>query len=178
MSFCKTISKQTVLERGKFLTVEDHQVELSNGTVIKDWPWLITPDFINVVAITCEGKFVCLRHPKYAIEGTTLAPICGYIEPGENPLTAAKRELLEETGFTSNDWIDLGSFTVDANRGCGKGYFYLAKNASKKSEPTEIDIENPQIEFLSKEQVITFLEKGEVKVISYALNISLALAKL
>lgn len=178
MSFCKTISKHTVLQRGKFLTVEDHKVELSNGTIINDWPWVITPDFINLIAVTPDNKLLCLRHPKYAIEGTTLAPIGGYIEPNENPLDAAKRELLEESGFSSDEWIELGNFVVDSNRGCGKGYFYLAKNAVKICEPTEIDIESPQIVFLTKKEVEKALENGEFKVISYALNIALALNKI
>lgn len=172
------LSKKTVLERGKFLTVEDHQVQLNNGKIIEDWSWVITPDFVNLIAITTENKFLCLRHPKYAIEGTTLAPIGGYIEPNENPLDAAKRELVEESGFSSDEWIELGNFVVDSNRGCAKGYFYLAKNAVKICEPTEIDIENPQVIFLTKEEVKKALENGEFKVISYALNIALALNKI
>jgi hypothetical protein len=36
----KTLSRQTVLDRGKFLRVEDHTVELTNGRIIEQWPWL------------------------------------------------------------------------------------------------------------------------------------------
>ncbi len=57
----KTLSKKTVLDCSKFLQVEMHEVELHDGQVIHEWPWVITPDFINVVAITEEGQFLCFR---------------------------------------------------------------------------------------------------------------------
>ena len=78
----KTVSRETVLEMGKFLTVEKHSVELPDGRVIPDWPWVITPDYINVVAVTDDGKFPIFRQTKYSVEGTSLAPVGGYIDPG------------------------------------------------------------------------------------------------
>jgi ADP-ribose pyrophosphatase len=174
----KTLSKKIVLTRGKFLTVEDHKIEFPDGKIIEDWPWVITPDFINLLAVTADQKFICLKHPKYAIDGITLAPVGGYMEKDEEPLAAAKRELLEETGYVANEWIDLGTFVVDSNRGCGKGFLFFAKNAVKVSEPTEIDMENPEIIFLTKDELISAILNGEFKVLSYALTISLALTKL
>src|SRR5512139_3112346 len=99
MDSWKTLARETVFDRGKFLRVEDHTVQLPDGRVIEYWPWIITPDFINVLAMTEAGEFLCFRQVKYAVAGEALAPIGGYLEPGEEPLAAAKRELLEETGY-------------------------------------------------------------------------------
>ena len=68
----KTLSRKTVLDRGKFLRVEDHVVQLPDGQIINGWPWVITPDYINVVAITTSGKYLIFRQTKYSLEGTSL----------------------------------------------------------------------------------------------------------
>ena len=92
----KTLSTHIILDHGKFLKVEEHQVELPDGRVIPDWPWVIIPDAAIVLARLVNGKFLVFRQMKYAVEGKSLAPVGGMLEPGEEPLTAARRELLEE----------------------------------------------------------------------------------
>ena len=84
--------------------------------------WLDTPDFINVVLETEDGCFVCFKQTKYAADGPTLGVVGGYIEPGEEPLAAAQREVLEETGYVAAEWHALGSFAVDGNRGAGTSF--------------------------------------------------------
>jgi len=120
----KTLSRKTILDHSKYLKVENHAIELPDGRVIPDWPWIITPDYINAIALTTEGQFVCFRQTKYSIEGSSLAPVGGFLEPGEEPLAAAKRELQEETGYEAPNWIDLGKYAVDGNRGAGTAYFF------------------------------------------------------
>jgi len=171
----KTLSRQTVLDRGKFLRVEDHTVELTNGRIIEQWPWLITPDYINVVAVTDDDKLLCFRQMKYAIDGLSLAPIGGYIEPNEEPLAAAKRELLEETGYEAGEWIDLGHYRIDPNRGVGTGYFYLAHRARRVADPITDDLEEQELLLLSRSEVEAALDAGEFKVLAWALNVALAL---
>jgi ADP-ribose pyrophosphatase len=85
----------------QILSVEAHTVELPDGRVIEDWPWVVTPDFVNVVAVTEAGEFLLFRQTKYSIPGLTLATVGGYLEPGEEPLAAAQRELREETGYAA-----------------------------------------------------------------------------
>ena len=70
----KTLSRETLLTFSKFLSVEKHTVELPDGQVIDDWPWLVTPDYVNVAAITPDEKFLCFRQTKYSVKDTTLAP--------------------------------------------------------------------------------------------------------
>jgi 8-oxo-dGTP pyrophosphatase MutT (NUDIX family) len=95
----KTLSRSIVLDEKPWLVVERHRVELPDGRVIPNWHWVIIPDYVNVIAVTEAGQFLCFRQVKYAIEGPTLGIVGGYINTGEEPLAAAQRELREETGY-------------------------------------------------------------------------------
>lgn len=178
MQSWKTRAKRTILEHSKYLTVEEHVVELPDGQVIEDWPWVITPDFCNIVAITTEGTFLCFRQTKYGVEDTSLAPMGGYIEPGEDPLEAAKRELLEETGYEASEWISLGSYRVGANRGVAMAHFYLARGARCIAEPNADDLEEQHMLHLSRPEVETALAQGAFKVLPWAAIVALALQHL
>jgi ADP-ribose pyrophosphatase len=175
MQSWKTLARRTVLAHPPFLTVENHTVELPNGQIIPDWQWIITPDFVNVIATTEDGKFLCFRQTKYGIKGTSLAPVGGYIEPNEVPLAAAQRELREETGFEASEWIDLGRFRVDPNRGAGTGYLWLARGAHKVTESSADDLEEQLLLLLDRSQVETALAQGEFKVMAWTAGIALAL---
>ncbi|MGB0388648.1 MAG: NUDIX hydrolase [Ardenticatenaceae bacterium] len=174
----KTRSRSIVLDYGKFLKVENHVVELPDGRLIEDWAWVITPDYINVVAITHDGLFLCFRQTKYAVEGTTLGFVGGYIEPDEAPLLAAQRELLEETGYEASQWIELGQYRVDSNRGAGMAYLFLALDARPIAEPDSDDLEEQQLLLLTRSQIEEALSAGEFKVLPWAAAGALALRHL
>ena len=174
----KTLSKKTELDFSKFLKVESHQVQIGNGEIIQDWPWIITPDFVNIITLTGSGEFICFRQSKYAVEGTSLAPVGGYISPGEDPLEAARRELLEETGYKAPDWTFLGKYAVDGNRGSGQAWLYLAQNAQKICEPDADDLEDQEILLLNREEINQALKKGEFKVLPWVTALTLALLHL
>jgi 8-oxo-dGTP pyrophosphatase MutT (NUDIX family) len=178
MKTLKTVSNKTLLDMGKYLVVENHSVELPDGRVIHDWPWIITPDYINVVAVTDDGKFPVFRQTKYSVEGTSLAPVGGYLDPGEDPLTAAKRELLEETGYEASEWTHLGSFPVDGNRGAGVANLYLAQGAHFVADIDSDDLEEQELLLLSRSEMEAALDAGEFKVLAWAANIALALRHL
>jgi ADP-ribose pyrophosphatase len=175
MESWKTLSRRIILDHSKYLVVEEHAVELPDGQVIHDWPWVITPDFVNVVAVTQDGLFVCFRQTKYGIEGTSLAPVGGFLEPGEVPLEAAQRELLEETGYEAAEWTALGRYRVDANRGAGMAYFFLARQAHRVSESDSDDLEEQELLLLTRNQVQAALAAGDFKVLPWATIVSLAL---
>ena len=171
----KTLSRETVLELGKFLTVESHTVEWPGGRVIKEWPWVIAPDASIILPVTADQEFLCFRQTKYAVEGTSLAPVGGMIEPGEAPLAAAKRELLEETGFEASNWDDLGSYKADPNRGIGTRHLYLATNARRVAEPDSDDVEDQNLLFFTRDELMAALLSGEFKVLSWMAVVALAL---
>ena len=174
----KTKSRKIVLDDRPWLTVEDHTVELPDGRVIPNWPWVITPDYINVVAVTEDERFICFRQVKYGIKGDTLAVIGGYINEGEEPLAAAKRELLEETGYEAPDWLSLGSYLVDPNRGIATGHLFLARGARYVTPRDADDLEEQELLLLTREQIEHAIEVGEIKVLAWAAAVAFALRHL
>ncbi|HFB52588.1 MAG TPA: NUDIX hydrolase [Anaerolineae bacterium] len=171
----KTIARRTVLHTPPYLSVEMRTIQLPDGRTIPDWAWIDTPDYINVVAVTRAGEFICFRQTKYAVEGTSLAVVGGYIEPGEDPLAAARRELLEETGYRAERWQSLGSYAVDGNRGAGVAHFFLAQGAEKTAEIDADDLEAQELLLLSRAEVESALARHEFKVLPWAAIVSLAL---
>ena len=174
----KTVSRRLLCQPNKFLGVELHEVELADGRRIVDWPWVITPDYANILARTPDGRFLCCRQAKYAIEGESLAPLGGYLEPGEAPLAAARRELLEETGYVSEEWHALGSYAVDANRGAGTAHLFLALNARRERQPVADDLEPQELLLLSRDELQTALQTGQFKVLAWTALVALGLQRL
>ncbi|MCX7681196.1 MAG: NUDIX hydrolase [Anaerolineae bacterium] len=178
MQSWKTLSRRTILNHSRYLVVEEHTVELPDGRVITSWPWVILPEYVNVVAVTTEGKFLCFRQGKYGLDEPSLAPVGGYLEAGEEPLTAAQRELLEETGYEAPLWISLGQYQVDGNRGAGTAHFFLALQAQRAAEPVANDLEEQELVYLEQAEVASALAKGEFKLLPWAAITALALLHL
>jgi len=174
----KTKARQTVLDEQPWLVVEHHTVELPDGQLIPNWPWIITPDYINVVAVTEDEHFLCFRQVKYGIEGVTLGIVGGYMQDGEAPLAAAQRELLEETGYESPDWLSLGSYIVDPNRGIATGHLFLARQARYITPRDTDDLEEQELLLLTRAEIEKALEEGEIKVLAWAAAVAFALRHL
>jgi 8-oxo-dGTP pyrophosphatase MutT (NUDIX family) len=173
----KTKSRRTVYSQRPWLDVELHEVELPDGRVIPDWTWVVTPAFVNVVAITDDDTFICFRQVKYAIDGVTLATVGGYCEPGEDPRLAAERELMEETGHTARQFTHLGSFPVDGNRGSGIAHLWLAIGAHKVAAINADDLEEQEMLFMTRDEVKTALLAGEFKGLSWSAAVAMALLR-
>jgi ADP-ribose pyrophosphatase len=171
----QTLASRKVLESGRWLSVELRTVETPSGQVIPDWPWVTTPDYVNVLPVTPEGEFLCFRQDKYAFPELSLAPVGGYIEPGEIPLAAAQRELLEEMGCEAETWLPLGSYWVDPNRGVAIGHFFLALGTHPVAERDADDLENQELLRLSRAEVEAALDEGEFLVLAWAANLAFAL---
>ncbi|MCS6846270.1 MAG: NUDIX hydrolase [Anaerolineae bacterium] len=175
----KTRARRVLFAQPPWITLEQHEVELPDGRVIPDWPWVITPDFVNVAAVTDDERFLCFRQVKYAVkDGPSLATAGGYLEPGEDPLDCAKRELLEETGYAAREWLRLGSYPVDGNRGAGVGHLWLALGAHQVAAVNADDLEEQTLLLLSRAEVMHALATGEFKLMPWAACMALALLRL
>lgn len=63
---------------------------------------------VSILAFDEENKVCLIREYMYAIERNDIMLVSGGVDDGETPLIAAKRELMEEIGLQSDNWIELG----------------------------------------------------------------------
>jgi ADP-ribose pyrophosphatase len=96
----QTLGKK-LLGETPFARCDVHSVMVGEKKIINDWIFMEERDAVNVAVFTKEGKFLAFEQKKYAIPGDTLSPVGGFINDGESPFDAARREVLEELGVGS-----------------------------------------------------------------------------
>jgi ADP-ribose pyrophosphatase len=174
----ETTARREVLDRRPWLRVWSEDVRLPDGRVIADFSTIEMPDFVMVVALTEEGLVVAERNYKHGPRRVGLHLPAGYVEPGEDPLLAAQRELLEETDYAAAEWTPLGTFVNDGNRGSGSGFYFLARGAREAATPDAGDLEEIEVVLLPLATLLAATRTGEVAVLSTAAALGLAKASL
>lgn len=91
-------------------------------------------DWINVVALTENNEVVLIEQYRHGSESVTIEIPGGMVDPGEVPLQTAKRELLEETGYAGEKWIQIGEVFPNPAMQNNKCFTFLATNCKKVSE--------------------------------------------
>lgn len=168
------VEKEEAAFKHPFMEVTLQQLRLPDNTVIPDWPIVSLRDYINVVALDETGKILIIEGYKHGVGRSNWQILGGYVESGEDPLAAAKRELLEETGLASDHWTPLGSFIADANRRASQATFFLATHCRKVAEPNNDDLEEYTLHWHTQDEVKAALKDGRIAVLGYAAPLALA----
>lgn len=172
------LQRTTLLDLRPWLTVHSETVQLPTGRTVERFYTLEMPAYVVVIALTDDGRVVTERNYKHGPRRVCLNLPAGYINRAEDPLSAAKRELLEETGYAADEWRSLGSFANDGNRGAGTGHFFLAPHAHPMAEPNSGDLEEMELHLVTLEELGEAVRRGEMPVLSNAAAFALAFVTL
>ncbi len=170
----QVLDSREVFQAPPYIRVFRQKVRLPNGRVVDDYHQIRLTDFVMVVASTPDGRVLIERQYKHGIGEVTLVVPAGTLSPGEEPLAAAQRELLEETGYTAEDWRLVGSFVTHGNYGCAKAHVFVAQRAQAVARPDSGDLEDMEILLLRPEELYEALRSGRVHSLSAAAAIALA----
>ena len=167
-AFITMIKKWTTLEssyiiRRPWLTARVDKVLLPDGRINPEHYVLEYPAWVNVIAITRQGDFVMIRQYRHGYDEVLTELCAGVVEDGESPLEAARRELLEETGYGGGSWQE--TITIGQNPSiCNNMTHCFTATGVERVSDQHLDAgEDIEVLLMSREQVRRLLLHNEMK---------------
>ncbi|MGM9852868.1 MAG: NUDIX hydrolase [Muribaculaceae bacterium] len=158
----KTLESKYLIRR-PWLTARVDKVELPNGVVHPEYYVLEYPSWVNVIAITAEGRFVMVEQYRHGLGDVFTEIVAGVVEDGEEPLHAAQRELMEETGYGKGEWQLFSVLSANPGSMNNLSYTFLATNVEPVSGQHLDETEDIAVRLLSSTEVKTMLLNDEMK---------------
>ncbi|MDX2129226.1 MAG: NUDIX hydrolase [Chloroherpetonaceae bacterium] len=137
-----------------WLVMREDRLKVPDGGIIeKYWVWEY-PAWVNVIAITERNEIVLIRQYRYALGKVYFEIPAGTIDPGETNLeSAARRELLEETGYGEGTWELFMTLSANPALQNNLTYTFLAKGVRKISEQKLESTEDIQVHLMPVDEL-------------------------
>ena len=146
-----------------------------DGSVFEPFYSYSRRDYVVIVASDTDGKYLCVRQFRQGIKKVTTEFPAGGIErtdgreygsgdntsASEDALKAAKRELLEETGYVSGDWTHLLTVPSNATIADNYAHIFMAKNCCKSGEQNLDETEFLNVGRYSPTEIEEMIYKGD-----------------
>jgi ADP-ribose pyrophosphatase len=167
------VSSNDVLDASPFLKVRVETIELPDGRRIPNYYQLEMPSFACVFAETIDGRIIVYRQYRHGTRRVGLVFPGGHLEDGEDPHQAARRELLEETGFEAQNWAYLGGFVVNANQGGAVSHMFHATGCRRIAAPVSDDLEESEILMLTRAELLAAIGQGAIHILTQIALVSM-----
>ena len=153
------ISSETIASGG-MLTVKRDQVRLPNGN-ISQREYVMHPGAVVVVPLLPNGNIVLEKQFRYPLHQVFIELPAGKIDAGEAILVTGQRELLEETGYSADEWIKLGHQHPCIGYSNEVIHMYLARGLQQGSHQRDED-ESLEVFEASLANCLRMIENGEI----------------
>lgn len=144
----------------RWLKVRKDVVMMPSGVQIDDYYVLEYPDWVNVIAITDGGDFVLERQYRHGTKTINYELCAGTVEDGEQPIEAAKRELLEETGYEGGEWELFCISAPNPAAMTNHNYSFLAKGVKNTGKRHLEKTEDIEIHLMDFDGLVKTVESG------------------
>lgn len=124
---------------------------------------LENPDWVNVVALTDDGDIVLVEQWRHGVRKVELEIPAGLVDPGEDPLVAAARELREETGYVAEHLEIVGAVHPNAAYQQNTCTTVLATGCKRTAEQEFDDGEDLEVVVLSRQEVMARIAAGGIR---------------
>lgn len=155
----QTIRSEQIYD-GKIIKVKVDEVLLPNGKTSKR-EIVQHQGAVAVLPFTDDGKLVVVRQFRKPLERTIVELPAGKLEPGEDPLECAKRELAEETGFQAEQFTHLSTFYTSPGFADERLHLYVATGLRPGKARLDED-EFVEVLTLSLPEAKALHEQGEI----------------
>ena len=171
------LSSERLMETPYF-TLRSDKLRLPDGNVKDPYYVLERPDAALVFPLTREGEVVLVRQYRPAIGRIELGLPAGLVEESEEPEKAARRELLEETGYAGGEWELLSVVASSPSLKDNWAHLYLARGVSRDASPQPDEYERVEVVLAPLRELLPKIFDGEIVSSSGVAAIFFALNKL
>jgi len=154
-------SSKTLFER-PWLTIRLQHVVLPTGAEIEEFHLIEGRPWVGILALTQSGDVLVVDQYRHGLGEVSRELPAGVIDEGETALEAAKRELLEETGYQAATWRDLAAVAPEPHRGTTRAHFFFAEGAERVAEPNLDECENLEVCVLPTSELLASVERGDI----------------
>ena len=147
----------------RWLTVRRDHVRMPSGVEMEDYYVLEYPDWINVIAITEDGKFILEEQYRHGTQSVDYELCAGTFEKGETALEAAQRELLEETGYAGGKWTLYCESAPNPAAMTNMNHTFLAVGVKYTGSRHLEKTEDIKIHLLDYDELKQLVKEGKIK---------------
>jgi ADP-ribose pyrophosphatase len=135
--------------------------ELPNGHGL-DAHVLEYDDEIMIFALTKKQEVVLIKQYRHGIQKEILELPGGSVIKGETPFQAAKRELMEETGYTGDEFIEVGHGSPNPAIYTNTIHYFLGLDVEQIGKQSTEDVESIEISLIPLQDVIAMAKRGDL----------------
>jgi len=136
------------------------KVELPNGKFL-DATIFELSSWANIIALTKHDEVVLIKQYRHGVQEVLWEIPGGVVEDDEDPLVGVKRELLEETGYSSSNVVQVGKLYPNPALQTNSMYCFLALDAELTGEQNLDDGEDIEVHLIPLNELVAMTQRGE-----------------
>lgn len=166
------------IHKGPWATLRCDKLQLPDGRIKEEYYVLEYPDWVNMVAFTEDEDIILIRQYRHGAKKSMLEIPAGVIEEGEKPEDAARRELLEETGYAFKTIEKISELYANPATSGNLTHTFLLTGGKKVQEQDLDASEDIEVCIFSVEEVKKLLLDNKIKQSLHASALFYAFLKL
>ena len=172
------LAREEVFAAPPYVVVARERIRTGAGVIVEDFYQVALADFAVCVPQLDSGEIVTLWQYKHGPRRFGLGFPAGFIDPGETPDVACRRELLEETGYAPGAIEELGSYVDNGNQRGSLGHYFFGRRCTVLAAPQADDLEPIEIRLMQPAAIDAALAQGLFSVVHHVAAWALARSRI